>query len=114
MKLEKDIMGYKGFVELYMNMLPPVNVKAFNSMQSKLADAYVDISKLSMTEAAEDLHLNSIHEKLKTRKLMFQVISQKFNISVKKVCSTQLQALLYCNRMIYFYVVFYYNTIDAY
>ena len=91
-------------------MLPPVNVKGFNSMQSKIADAYVNISKLSMTEAAEDLRLNSIHENLKTRKLMLQVISQKFNISVKKVCSMQLQPLLYCNSMIYFYVVFYYNT----
>ena len=65
-------------------MLPPVNVKEFNSMQSKIADAYVNISKLSMTEAAEDLRLNSIHENLKTRKLMLQVISQKFNIYVKK------------------------------
>ena len=71
-------------------MLPPVNVKAFNSMQSRIADAYVNISKLSMTEAAEDLRLNSIHENLKTRKLMLQVISQKYNISVKKVCSMQL------------------------
>ena len=97
-----------------MNMLPPVNVKAFNSVQSKIADAYVNISKLSTTEAPEDLRLNSIHENLETRKLMLQVISQKFNISVKKVCSMQLQALLYCNRMIYFYVVFYYNTKDAY
>ena len=44
-----------------MNMLPPVNVQAFNSMQSKIADAYVDISKLSMTEAAEVLRLNSIY-----------------------------------------------------
>ena len=95
-------------------MLPPVNVKAFNSVQSKIADAYVNISKLSTTEAPEDLRLNSIHENLETRKLMLQVISQKFNISVKKVCSMQLQALLYCNRMIYFYVVFYYNTKDAY
>ena len=33
-----------------MNILPPVNIKAFNSMQSKIADAYVDISKLSVTE----------------------------------------------------------------
>ena len=82
-------------------------------MQSKIADAYVNISKLSTTEAAVDLRLNSIPENLKTRKLMLQVISQKFNISVKKVCSKQLQALLYCNRMIY-YVVFYYNTKDAY
>ena len=95
-------------------MLPPVNVKAFNSMQSKIADAYVNISKLSMTEAAEDLRLNSIHRNLKTRNLMLQVISEKFNISVKKVCSMQLQGPLYCNRMIYFYVVFYYNTKDAY
>ena len=95
-------------------MLPPVNVKAFNSVQSKIADAYVNISKLSTTEAPEDLRLNSIHENLETRKLMLQVISQKFNISVKKVCSMQLQALLYCNRMIYFYVVFYYNTKYAY
>ena len=67
-----------------------------------------------MTEGADDLRLNSIHENVKTRKLMLQVISQKFNISVKKVCSMQLEALLYCNRMIYFYVVFYYNTKDAY
>ena len=67
-----------------------------------------------MTDAIEDLRLNSIYENLKTRKLMLQVISQKFNISVKKVCSLQLQSLLYCNRMIYFYVVFYYNNKDAY
>ena len=68
-------------------MLPPVNVKAFNTMQSKIADAYVNTSKLSMTEAPEDLRLNSIHENLKTRKLMLQIILQKFNISVKQVCS---------------------------
>ena len=67
-----------------------------------------------MTEAAEDLRLNNIYENLKTGKLVLQVISQNFNISVKKVCSIQLEALLYCNRMIYFYVVFYYNTKDAY
>ena len=36
-----------------MSMFPLVNVKAFNSMQSKIADAYVNISKVSMTEAAE-------------------------------------------------------------
>ena len=62
-----------------MNMLPPVNLKAFNSIQSKIADAHVDISKLSMTEAVEVLRLNSTYENLKTRKLMFQVITQKFN-----------------------------------
>ena len=95
-------------------MLPPVNVKAFNSMQSKIADTYLNISKLSMTEASEDLRLNSIHENLKTRKLMLQVISQKFNISVKTFCSMQPQALLRCNRMIYCYIVFHYNTKDAY
>ena len=67
-----------------MNMLPPVNVKAFNSMQSKIAHAHVDISKLSMTEATEVLRLNSVYENLKTRKLMFQVISQKFNMNSKK------------------------------
>ena len=72
---------------------PSLNVKAFNSMQSKIADAYVDISKLSMTEAAEVLRLNSIYENLKTQKLMFQIISQKFNI-VKKV-------LAVCNFMTY-------------
>ena len=55
-----------------MNIFPPVHVKAFNSMQPKIADAYVDISKLSMTEAAEVLFLNSIYENLKNRKLMFQ------------------------------------------
>ena len=92
---------------------PPVNVKAFKGMQSKIADAYANISKLSMTEVTEDLRLNGIHKNLKTRKLMLQVISQTFNRSVKKVCSMQLQYLLYCNRMIYFYVVFYYNTKDA-
>ena len=58
-----------------MNILPPVNIKAFNSMQSKIADAYVDISKLSMTEAAEVLRLNSIYENLEIRKLMFLEIS---------------------------------------
>ena len=62
-----------------MNMLPIVNLKAFNSIQSKIADAHVDISKLSMTEAVEVSRLNSIYENLKTRKLMFQVITQKFN-----------------------------------
>ena len=62
-----------------MNMLPPVNLKAFNSIQSKIADAHVDISKLSMTEVVEVLRLNSTYENLKTRKLMFQVITQKFN-----------------------------------
>ena len=61
-------------------------------MQSKIADACVNISKLSMTEAAEDLCLNSIDKNLKTRKLMLQVRSQKFNISAKNVCSMQLQA----------------------
>ena len=96
-----------------MTMLAPVNVKAFNNVHSKITDAYVNISELSINEAAEDLRMNSIHKNLKTRKLMLQIISQKFNISVKKVCSMQLQALLYCNKMIYFYVVFYYNTKDA-
>ena len=62
-----------------MNMLPIVNLKAFNIIQSKIADAHVDISKLSMTEAVEVLRLNSTYENLKTRKLMFQVITQKFN-----------------------------------
>ena len=57
-----------------MNMLPPVNVKAFNSMQSKIADAYVGILKVSMTEAAEEVSLNSIRNNLKTRKLMLHVI----------------------------------------
>ena len=62
-----------------MNMLPIVNLKAFNSIQSKIADAHVDISKLSMIEEVEVSRLNSIYENLKTRKLMFQVITQKFN-----------------------------------
>ena len=62
-----------------MNMLPIVNLKAFNSIQSKIADAHVDISKLSMTEEVEVSRLNGIYENLKTRKLMFQVITQKFN-----------------------------------
>ena len=44
-----------------MNM-PPMNLKAFNNMQSKVADIYVNISKVSMTEATEGLHLNSIQE----------------------------------------------------
>ena len=57
-----------------MSMLPPVNVKAFNSMQSKIADAYVGILKVSMTEAAEEVRLNSIRNNLKTRKLMLHVI----------------------------------------
>ena len=65
-----------------------LNVKAFNCIQSKIADVYVNISKLSMTKVAEDLRCC--------------VISQKFNISVKKICSMQLHALLYCNRMVYF------------
>ena len=63
---------------------PSSECKAFNSMQPKITDSYVDISKLSMTEAAEDLRLNSIHNNLKTWKLMLQLISQNFSISVKK------------------------------
>ena len=39
-----------------------MNVKAFNNMQSKVADTYVNISKVSMTEDAEDLRLNSIQQ----------------------------------------------------
>ena len=77
-----------------MNMLSPVNVKAFNNMQSKIADVYVDISKLSMAEAAEVLRLNSIYENLKIRKLMFQEIPQKFNI-VKTVL-TVYNFMTYC------------------
>ena len=49
-----------------MKMLPPINVKAFNSVQSKNADAYVNISTFSMNEATEDFRVNSIHESLKT------------------------------------------------
>ena len=49
-----------------MKMLPPINVKAFNSMQSKNADAYVNISTFSMNEAIEDLRVNSIHDSLRT------------------------------------------------
>ena len=45
---------------------PSSECKAFSSMQPKITDSYVDISKLSMTEAAEDLRLNSIHNNLKT------------------------------------------------
>ena len=54
-----------------------------------------------MTEAAEDLHLNSIQKILKAQKLMLKVISQNFNISVKKVCIMQLQALVKCKREIW-------------
>ena len=43
-------------------MLPPVNVKAFNNMKSKIADVYVNIS---LTEVAGDIRLNSIDENLK-------------------------------------------------
>ena len=56
MKLEKGI-GEKYFGELCMNMLPPVNAKAFNT-KSKTTDAYVIISKFSMTEAIEDLKVH--------------------------------------------------------
>ena len=59
-KLEKGI-GQKHFVELCMNMHPPASVKTFNSVQSESADAYVNVSKLSMTEATEDFSLNSVH-----------------------------------------------------
>ena len=48
-------------MELCMNMLPSENVQVFKSMQSKITDTYVDISKVSMTEAAEVLRLNSIY-----------------------------------------------------
>ena len=57
-------------------------------MQSKNADAYVNISTFSMNEATEDLRVNSIHDSLRTWKLMSQVISHKFNISV---CNISLQ-----------------------
>ena len=49
-------------MELCLKMLPPVNVKAFNNMKSKIADVYVNIS---LTEVAGDIRLNSIDENLK-------------------------------------------------
>ena len=49
-------------MELCLKTLPPVNVKAFNNMKSKIADVYVNIS---LTEVAGDIRLNSIDENLK-------------------------------------------------
>ena len=49
-------------MELCLKMLPPVNVKEFNNMKSKIADVYVNIS---LTEVAGDIRLNSIDENLK-------------------------------------------------
>ena len=37
-----------------MNMPAPMNVKAFNEMQLKIADAFIKVSKTSMTDAAEE------------------------------------------------------------
>ena len=38
-----------------MNMPAPMNVKAFNEMQLKIADAYIKVSKTSMIDAAEEI-----------------------------------------------------------
>ena len=45
-----------------MNMPAPMNVKAFNEMQLKIADAYLKVSKTSMTDAAEEIRQDSIQE----------------------------------------------------
>ena len=43
-------------------MPAPMNVKAFNEMQLKIADAYIKVSKTSMTDAAEEIHQDNIQE----------------------------------------------------
>ena len=45
-----------------MNMPTPINVKVFNEMQLKIADAYIKVSKTSMTDAAEEIHQDNIQE----------------------------------------------------
>ena len=45
-----------------MNMPAPMNVKAFNEMQLKIADAYIKVSKTSMTDAAEEIRKDNIQE----------------------------------------------------
>ena len=45
-----------------MNMPAPMNVKAFNEMQLKIADAYLKVSKTSMTDAAEEIRQDNIQE----------------------------------------------------
>ena len=45
-----------------MNMPAPMNVKAFNEMQLKIADANIRVSKTSMTDATEEIHQGNIQE----------------------------------------------------
>ena len=45
-----------------MNMLAPMNVKAFNEMQLKIADAYIKVSKTSMIDEAEEICQDNIQE----------------------------------------------------
>ena len=45
-----------------MNMPAPMNVKAFNEMQLKIADAYIKVSKTSMTDVAEEMRQDNIQE----------------------------------------------------
>ena len=46
-----------------MNMSAPMNVKAFNEMQLKIADAFIKVSETSMTDAAEEIRQDSIQER---------------------------------------------------
>ena len=39
-----------------------MKVKAFNEMQLKIADAYIKVSKTSMTDAAEEIRQDNIQE----------------------------------------------------
>ena len=45
-----------------MNMPAPMNCKAFNEMQLNIADAYIKVSKTSMTDVVEQIRQGNIQE----------------------------------------------------
>lgn len=61
-------------------MFAPMNVKLFNSMPSKIADEFVNISKFPITEPTEDLNPQEPED------LIANVAGNitKFYVSVKK------------------------------
>ena len=44
------------------NMPAPMDVKVFNEMQLKIADAYIRVSKTSMTNVVEEICQDNIQE----------------------------------------------------
>ena len=56
--------GYSALETFFgiMNMPAPMNLKGFNEMQLNIADAYIKVSKTSMTDAVEQIRQGNIQE----------------------------------------------------